>query len=232
MPFHGVTEFEPTRTETVSATLCVFAGGCTLEAAEAVCDAGLDLGINVIDGLSSLVDKNLIQRTDREPADPRFSMLQTIREFAMEKLDESREATITRRAHAAYSMVIAEEGNPDLDPEERKSWLSRCDLEIDNFRQALDWLIEARDRGMEPAPRRRAFPFLGYARAPERRTRPSGSHSSSGRFGPHDGAGTGRAFRGRAGQRARGQPSHRAISFHRSWSFMSNSHMSPASPRH
>ncbi len=126
--------------------LCVFAGGCTLEAAEAVCDAGLDLGINVIDGLSSLVDKNLIQRTDREPADPRFSMLQTIREFAMERLDESREATITRRAHAAYSMVIAEEGNPDLDPEERKSWLSRCDLEIDNFRQALDWLIEARDR--------------------------------------------------------------------------------------
>jgi len=126
--------------------LSVFAGGCTLDAAEAVCDTGLDLGIDVIEGLSSLVDKNLLQRVDRGTAEPRFSMLQTIREFAAEELVGSREEHVTRRAHAAYCLVVAEEGNPDLNQEERNLWLSRCDLEIDNFRLALDWLIEARER--------------------------------------------------------------------------------------
>lgn len=126
--------------------LCVFAGGCTVEGAEAVCDTDLDLGIDMVDGLSSLVDKNLIQRIDRGRAEPRFAMLQTIREFGTEKLDQSGEAAITRRAHAAYCMVIAEEGNPDLEQEERNRWLCRCDLEIDNFRLALDWLIEAREQ--------------------------------------------------------------------------------------
>lgn len=124
--------------------LCVFAGGCTVEGAEAVCDTDRDLGIDVIDGLSSLVDKNLVQWIDRGRAESRFAMLQTIREFGTEKLDESEEAALTRRAHAAYCMVIAEEGNSDLEQEERNRWLCRCDLEVDNFRLALDWLIEAR----------------------------------------------------------------------------------------
>jgi predicted ATPase/DNA-binding winged helix-turn-helix (wHTH) protein len=123
--------------------LCVFAGGCTLEAAEAVCNAGLDLELDVVDGLSSLVDKNLLQRTDRGMAEPRFSMLQTIREFATERLGTRGEEVLTRRAHAAYCMVIAEEGNPDLSQDERNDWLCRCDLEVDNFRLALDWLIDA-----------------------------------------------------------------------------------------
>jgi predicted ATPase/DNA-binding winged helix-turn-helix (wHTH) protein len=126
--------------------LCVFAGGCTLEAAEAVCNAGLDLELDVADGMFSLVDKNLLQRTDRGMAEPRFSMLQTIREFATEQFETSGEEITTRRAHAAYCMVIAEEGNPDLNQEERTDWLCRCDLEVDNFRLALDWLIESGER--------------------------------------------------------------------------------------
>ena len=126
--------------------LCVFAGGCTVEGAEAVCNTGLDLRFDLVDGLSSLVDKNLIQRTDRGMVEPRFAMLQTIREFGKEKLNEAGEAAVTRRAHAAYCMVIAEEGNPDLNQEERNEWLCRCDLEIDNFRLALDWLIESREK--------------------------------------------------------------------------------------
>ena len=126
--------------------LCVFAGGCTLEAAEAVCNAALDLQVDAFDGLSSLVDKNLLQRTDRGTAEPRFFMLQTIREFATEQFETSGEEITTRRAHAAYCMVIAEEGNPDLNQEERTDWLCRCDLEIDNFRLALDWLIESSER--------------------------------------------------------------------------------------
>ena len=124
----------------------VFAGGCTIEAAEAVCDTALDLGIDVFEGLSSLMDKNLLQHVDRGTAEPRFSMLQTIREFAAETLLQSGEERITRRAHAAYCLVVAEEGNPDLSQEQRNRWLSRCDLEIDNFRQALDWLFETREQ--------------------------------------------------------------------------------------
>lgn len=126
--------------------LSVFAGGCSLDAAEAVCDTSLDLGIDVVEGLSSLVDKSLVQPTDRGTQEPRFSMLQTIREFATEMLVQSGEEALTRRAHAAYCLVIAEEGNPDLNQDERHLWLSRCDQEMDNFRLALDWLDEAGER--------------------------------------------------------------------------------------
>ena len=119
----------------------VFSGGCTLEAAEAICNTGRDLGMDVFDGLASLVDKNLVQRMDLLAAEARFTMLETVREYAVERLAVSGEEEATRRAHAAYCLVLAEEGNPELSPAERAQWLSRCDLEIDNFRSALDWLF-------------------------------------------------------------------------------------------
>jgi len=125
--------------------LAVFAGGCTLEAAEAVCNTGLDLGVDLFEGISSLVDKNLVQRMDRAEIETRFSMLETIREYALERLRESGEQPSVRRAHAAYCLVLAEEGNPDLNPSERVHWLAQCDPETDNFRSALDWLFETRD---------------------------------------------------------------------------------------
>lgn len=126
--------------------LSVFAGGCTLDGAEAVCDTAMDLEIGVIDGLSSLVDQNLVQATDRGTGETRFSMLQTIREFAAEMLVQSGEQPLTRRSHAAYCLVIAEEGNPDLNPEQRSQWLTHCDHEIDNFRLALDWTQEVQEQ--------------------------------------------------------------------------------------
>jgi predicted ATPase len=122
----------------------VFSGGGTLEAAEAVCNTGLDLGIETFEGLSSLVDKNLVQRVDGSDSEPRFTMLETVREYALERLAESREEPAVRRAHAAYCLVLAEEGNPELNSSERATWLSRCDIEADNFRSALDWLFETR----------------------------------------------------------------------------------------
>lgn len=125
--------------------LSVFAGGCTLEAAEAVCNTSSDLGIDLFEGLSSLVDKSLIQRVDRAGAEPRFAMLETIRDYALEELANSDEQSATRRAHAAYCLVLAEEGNPELSAEDRSQWLTDCDLEIDNFRLALDWLFETKD---------------------------------------------------------------------------------------
>lgn len=123
----------------------VFTGGCTLEAAEAICNTARDLGIDLFDGLSSLVDKNLIQRMDLPGSETRFTMLETIREYALERLVSGGEEAATRRAHAAYCLVLAEEGNPELSPAERALWLARCDLEIDNFRAALDWLFLNQD---------------------------------------------------------------------------------------
>jgi predicted ATPase len=122
----------------------VFAGGATLEAVEAVCNTALDLGIPAFDGMSSLVEKNLVQRVDGPAAEARFTMLETIREYAVERLAASGEDAAARRAHAAYCLVLAEEGNPELSPGERAAWLARCDLEIDNFRSALDWLFQTR----------------------------------------------------------------------------------------
>jgi predicted ATPase/DNA-binding winged helix-turn-helix (wHTH) protein len=124
----------------------VFVGGCTLEAAEAVCNTSRELGIDLFEGLSSLVDKNLIQRVDRAQAEPRFSMLETIREYALERLTDSGEQSATRRAHAAYCLVLAEEGNPELSAADRAHWLTQCDVEIDNLRFALDWLFQTLDR--------------------------------------------------------------------------------------
>lgn len=126
--------------------ISVFVGGCTLEAAEAVCNTGRDLGIDLFEGLSSLVDKNLIQRVDRAEAEPRFAMLETMREYALERLADSGEEAAVRRAHAAYCLVLAEEGNPELNPADRARWLTHCDVEVDNFRAALDWLFQSRDR--------------------------------------------------------------------------------------
>ena len=125
--------------------LSVFVGGCTLEAAEAVCNTRRDLGIDLFEGLTSLVDKNLVQRMDRAQAEARFTMLETIREYASECLVASDEQSATRRAQAAYCLVLAEEGNPELSPADRVAWLVSCDLEVDNFRFALDWLFESQD---------------------------------------------------------------------------------------
>ena len=125
--------------------LSVFVGGCTLEAAEAVCNTSHDLGIDLFDGLSSLMDKSLVQRVDRAEVEPHFAMLETIREYALERLADSGEQSAAQRAHAAYSLVLAEEGNPELNPADRSRWLAQCDAEIDNFRFALDWLFETQD---------------------------------------------------------------------------------------
>jgi predicted ATPase/DNA-binding winged helix-turn-helix (wHTH) protein len=125
--------------------LAVFAGGCTLEATEAVCNTRHDLAIEPLEGLSSLVDKNLVQPMDRAQTESRFTMLETIREFALERLLESGDHSSARRAHAAYYLVLAEEGNPELNAAERTRWLTQCDAEIDNFRAALDWLFQTLD---------------------------------------------------------------------------------------
>jgi tetratricopeptide (TPR) repeat protein len=101
--------------------------------------------VDVFEGLTSLVDKNLIQISEPADVEARFSMLETIREYAIDRLLGSTEQQAVRRAHAAYFLVLAEEGNPELNTADRVRWLTRCDAEIDNFRAALDFLFESQE---------------------------------------------------------------------------------------
>ena len=129
--------------QTLLRRLSVFTGGCTLEGVEAVCDTKGDLGLDILDGMASMVDKSLVQQLEQVDAETRFLMLSTIREYALERLAESDDEVATRRAHAAYYLVLAEEGAEDMvtHPE----WLDRFEIEHDNFRLALDTLIKTGD---------------------------------------------------------------------------------------
>ena len=123
--------------------LSVFTGGCTLEAVEAVCDTKGDLGLDVLDGMASLVDKSLTQQVEEADKETRFMMLSTIREYALERLAESNDEPATRRAHAAYYLVLAEEGAEEIAAQ--PEWLDRFELEHENFRLAIDYLIKTGD---------------------------------------------------------------------------------------
>jgi predicted ATPase/class 3 adenylate cyclase len=125
--------------------LCVFVGGCTLEAAEAVCTAVgdiEDLGVEVLDGLGSLVDKNLV-RLREEANGPRFGPLHVIREYGLERLGASGEVEVLQRAHAAYYLGLAEEAEACMLRHEQEAvWLMRLEVDHDNLRAALSWARE------------------------------------------------------------------------------------------
>src|ERR1700691_3021745 len=125
--------------------LSVFVGGCTLEGIEAVCDTKGDLELDLLDGMSSMVDKSLLQQFEQPNGEPRFLMLETIREYAREKLEASGEDAATKRAHAAYCLVLAEEAAAAPGGVEGAEGRERVALEHDNFRAALDWLTETGD---------------------------------------------------------------------------------------
>jgi len=111
--------------------LGVFAGGWTLDAAEQVCDRG-DLSLGVLDSLASLIDKSLVRTNERRE---RFSMLETIRAFAAERLDESGEVEEIRRAHAEVFRQFVEEAEPHLIGPEQKQWLDRLETDLPNLRE-------------------------------------------------------------------------------------------------
>ncbi len=122
--------------------LSVFVGGWTLEGAEAVCDAKGDLDLDLLDAIASLVDKSLVQQIEQANEESRFAMLETIREYALEKLVASGEQPLTKRAHAAYCLVLAEEEAADHGDTDGAAWLERFQLEHDNFRVGLEWLTD------------------------------------------------------------------------------------------
>ena len=119
------------------ARLAAFRGGWTLDAAEEVCGPGLTM--NVIDGMASLVDKSLVRQQETGEGEVRFRMLETIHEFATERLASSGEQGEVRRRHAEHVRDLVEEAEPNLMREAQVLWLERLEREHDNVRAALDW---------------------------------------------------------------------------------------------
>jgi predicted ATPase len=120
------------------ARLSVFAGGCDFEAVEAICDSTGEL--DVLDGISSLVDKSLLRPGGTESA--RMAMLQTIREYAREKLQERGEQEEIQAAHAGYFLALAEAAEEELVGGEQGTWLARLDEDLDDLRVALRWFLD------------------------------------------------------------------------------------------
>ena len=119
--------------QTLLARLAVFVGGCTLEAAEAVCDGALTLA-----DLSTLVDSNLVRQEAQADGEPRVTMLESIRAYALERLEAGGEAEEVRRRHADHFLSFVERmddtARSDHDPD-----LPALEREHDNFRAALSW---------------------------------------------------------------------------------------------
>jgi predicted ATPase/DNA-binding NarL/FixJ family response regulator len=119
--------------------LSVFQGGRSLEGIEAVCNENGDLGADVLDVVGSLVDKNLVRQEEGVEGRPRFVMLETIHEYAREKLEESGEQEATKRKHALFFTRLAEEADKEIWGSDEVRWLARLDEEQDNMRAALEW---------------------------------------------------------------------------------------------
>ncbi|MDQ3707370.1 MAG: tetratricopeptide repeat protein [Chloroflexota bacterium] len=120
-------------------TLAVFAGGCTLEAVEAVAGGpDPDDGLLALERVSSLVDKSLLRRVDQHD-EPRLVMLETIREYAMERLVEEGEAEATHERHACYFAAFAEAAEKELRGPSQTEWLNKLQSDRDNLRAALAW---------------------------------------------------------------------------------------------
>ncbi len=127
-----------TEEQALFARLAVFTGGCTLEAAEHVCD---DVGaLAVFDGIDSLVQKSLLRQQDSGDGEPRFAMLETIREYGLDRLNASGDAEHVSHAHADFYVSLAEEAEPQLTGLAQVDWLDRLATEHDNLRAALTWL--------------------------------------------------------------------------------------------
>lgn len=136
--------------QTLFARLGIFVGGCTLAAVEAVCAAAGDGEGAVLDGLTSLVEKSLLRLEEAGWEGPRFGMLETLREYARERLVESGDEAGTQRRHAEYYLTLAEAAEPALTGPAQGGWLERLDREADNLRAALRW---ARESAGDPAGR-------------------------------------------------------------------------------
>ena len=125
--------------------LSVFAGGATLEAAEAVCSGSeidtAHTAIEVLDGIASLVDKSLLLQKEQADGEMRFRLLEAVREYARECLHVSGASEAIEQQHADYFLALAEKAEPELRGPKQAEWLNRLEDEHDNLRAALAWSL-------------------------------------------------------------------------------------------
>lgn len=145
----------PPEEQIVLRRLAVFAGSFTLEAAEVICDPpvaassgepSLPRPLSVLDSVSALIDKSLLRQIgEQDGGNQRFGMLETVREFAQERLVASGEIAPTRASHGAYFLALAEVAEADYLGAGEPVWLTRLALEHDNLRAALAWAADQPD---------------------------------------------------------------------------------------
>lgn len=132
--------------QTLFRRLAVFVNGCQLEAIEALGAAFGDLSLPVLDVITALIDQSLVQRIDQGEQEPRLLLLETIREFALERLVASGELERVQEAHAAYYTALAEQAEPELYHHQQCLWLERLEQDHGNLRAALTFLHEHGER--------------------------------------------------------------------------------------
>lgn len=126
--------------------LAVFINGCTLEAAEVVCPVENEPPPDsIVTLMASLLDKSLVYVVEEPPEEPRFMMLETIREYAQERLVECGEVDTLRQQHCAYYTALMRQAAPMLEKPTRKTWMERLKREYGNLCAALEWTLEQKD---------------------------------------------------------------------------------------
>ena len=131
--------------QTLFRRLSVCRGGFSIEAAGVVVEAAGDMTIDLFDGLDSLAGKSLLRQVPSLQDEPRFGMLQTIREYALDVLDASGEGEATRSAHAHFYLAEAEKAAEEFRGPDQVRWLEILELDHDNFQDALEWAQETDD---------------------------------------------------------------------------------------
>ncbi|NND34903.1 MAG: tetratricopeptide repeat protein, partial [Saprospiraceae bacterium] len=125
--------------QTLFRRLSVFSGGCNIEAAQDVCFRDYLDNLDIIDSLSGLVNKSLLQQEEQYDGEPRFFMLETIKAFGQEKLKLSLEEDLIMQRYIAFFLSLLEEAKQNLTGPEQGNWLDLLELELDNIRSILTW---------------------------------------------------------------------------------------------
>ncbi len=140
--------------------LAVFVGGCSLDAVSVVCADGDSEGTDILAVSASLVNKSLLQQNPQPDGQPRYSMLESIRQFGLEQVTNLGELHSTQRRHAAYFLSLAESAEPELNTRAQSAWLNRLERDHDNLREVLRW--STTDTGDRTAGLRLAGALYGF----------------------------------------------------------------------
>ena len=132
--------------------LSVFVRGWTVQAAETWCNPSANRSIEVLDGVASLLDKSLVRQEVSAGSEPRFGMLETIREYGLDQLEASGEGPEMRDRHLDYYLALAEDADAGLLGPQQVSWCERLEAEHDNIREAFGWVLTALDEGVASTP--------------------------------------------------------------------------------